>query len=312
VKTMLIIILLILTVLLFISISMILRMILEEHQEVSLRLEFIKNDLVDYKEETKVKNLGIKNSFHALVKKLSGVLGKFTPYGIMEAYERKVKLSGRPFKMSAQDWIAIHIGLVGLIPFITIFFLWGSGRSALVLFLVLIEIFFGLGVPRFILGKKQRLRLEKIQDDLPSTLDLLSICVEAGSSLDGAMVKVVEKMEGPIAEEFDILLKEVKLGSSRIEAFKEMVQRVPLEDMKSFVRAMIQAEKSGSRIGNILKSISEDIRENKKMRLKTKIGKAVIKILIPIVLFIMPTTAIIVMGPVVLRLVRMIAGQKFF
>jgi tight adherence protein C len=309
---MLIMILLILTGSLFVSISMILRMFLEGHQEVSLRLKFIKNDLVDYKEDTRQKNIGFQNVFHGVGKKLSEILGKFTPYGMMEAYERKVKLSGRPFKLSAQDWIAIHIGLVVMLPFMTLFFLWGSGKSSLVIFLVLIEIFFGLGVPRFILGKKQRLRLEKIQDDLPSTLDLLSICVEAGCSLDGAMVKVVEKMEGPIAEEFDILLKEVKLGSSRIEAFKEMAMRVPLEDMKTFVRSMIQAEKSGSRIGNILKSISEDIRENKKMRLKTKIGKAVIKILIPIVLFIMPTTAIIVMGPVVLRLVRMIAGQKFF
>jgi tight adherence protein C len=309
---MLIIIVFILCGSIFISISILLRMMMQDKQEVSLRLSFIKNDLVEYEEKVRRKNIGIRKILQRFAKSFSGILERFTPSGIMAEYEKKVKLSGRPFQLSAQDWISIHIALVVLFPFITIFFLWGSGREGLVLFLVLIEICFGLGVPMFILGKKQKLRLEKIQEDLPSTLDLLTVCVEAGSSLDGAMHKVVEKMEGPISEEFDILLKEVKLGSSRIEAMKEMAQRVPLEDMKTFVRTMIQAEKTGSRIGNILKLISEDIRENKRMRLKAKIGKAVIKILIPIVLFIMPTTAIIVMGPVILRLVRMLVGQKFF
>lgn len=304
----LIMILIILFICVFISANMILRMLLKDSEEVSLRLSFIKNDMVEFKEEVKHKNVGVKNVFQSLIKGMSKLFGRFTPDGIIKEYQNKVKIAGRPFGFSAQDWIALHIFLVVLLPFATVFFFWGSDNMTLVILFCMLQIFLGLGIPRFILGRKQKLRFERIQEDLPSTLDLLTICVEAGSSLDGAMHKVVEKMDGPISEEFDTILKEMKLGSSKIEAFRDFGERVPLDDVKTFVRAMIQAERTGSRIGNILKLISADIRENKKMRMKAKIGKAVVKILIPMVVFIMPTIVIVVMGPVILRLVRLIIG----
>jgi tight adherence protein C len=297
---------------LFISMSMILRLFLADSEEISLRLRFIKNDMVEYEEKTERKTGGWKDLLYESRKSVSNFFGKLTPRAVLDDYDKRVHLAGRPFGMRGVDWIALHIFLAILLPAFTLFFLWKAEKNGAVLLWVCIEVLFGMGIPKFILANQQKKRLSNIQENLPSTLDLLTICVEAGSSLDAAMHKVVTYMEGPISEEFDILLKEMKLGMSKTDAFSELGKRVPIEDMKSFVRAMIQAEKTGSRIGNILKLISEDIRESKKMRLKEKIGKAVIKILIPIVIFIMPTTMIVIMGPVILKLIRMLYGTKIF
>jgi tight adherence protein C len=165
----------------------------------------------------------------------------------------------------------------------------------------------GLGVlgfigPSMFLNSRVRQRQAAVAAELPDALDLLSVSVEAGMGFDGAVQKLTEHMEGPLIEEFELALGEMRIGESRQEALKKMAERSASQEMASFVRAIIQADQLGISLGRILRIQATDTRLKRQLIAEEKAMKAPIKMLFPTVLFIFPAMFIVILGPAFLNL----------
>lgn len=145
-------------------------------------------------------------------------------------------------------------------------------------------------------------RQELIRREMPFVVDLLTLCVEAGLDFNGAMGKVVEKGQpGPLRSEFEIVLKEIQLGSMRSEGLKSMAERIGMKEIASFVSVLVTAERMGSPVGDVLRAQSDSIRHERFMTAEAKGGKAATKILIPMAIFILPSVFIVIFGPLILK-----------
>ena len=161
---------------------------------------------------------------------------------------------------------------------------------------------FGFAAPGLYVSSRARRRQAAVAAELPDALDLLSVSVEAGLGFDGAVQKLTEHMEGPLIEEFELALGEMRIGEGRQEALKKMADRSASPEMSSFVRSIIQADQLGISLGRILRIQAGDSRLKRQMLAEEKAMKAPIKMLFPTVLFIFPAMFIVVLGPAFLNL----------
>jgi tight adherence protein C len=157
-------------------------------------------------------------------------------------------------------------------------------------------------VPDYLLTMRARGRKERVRSELPDALDLLAVSVEAGLGFDGAIAKLTEHMEGPLAEEFEQTLNAMRIGESRQDALKKMAERVPAPELGAFVRAIVQADQLGISLGRILRIQAGDTRLKRQLLAEEKAMKAPIKMLFPTVAFIFPAMFIVILGPAFLNL----------
>ncbi len=144
-------------------------------------------------------------------------------------------------------------------------------------------------------------RQEDIKRAMPFVVDLLALSTEAGLDFMGAIAKVTEKAKpSPLIQELEMLLKEIKIGSSRAEAMRSMAWRIDLMEVNSFVAVLISADEMGASIGKILRQQSEQIRHERFVRAEKAGAKATQMVLLPMMLFIMPAIFIIIFGPFML------------
>jgi tight adherence protein C len=155
----------------------------------------------------------------------------------------------------------------------------------------------GFFAPDYFVTLKARGRRERVKADLPDALDLLAVSVEAGLGFDGAIAKITEHMEGPLADEFSLTLGEMRIGESRQDALKRMADRVDAPELSSFTRAIIQADQLGTSLGRILRVQAADSRLRRQAAAEEKAMKAPIKMLFPTVLFIFPAIFLVILGP---------------
>jgi tight adherence protein C len=160
----------------------------------------------------------------------------------------------------------------------------------------------GFFAPDYFVTMKARGRRERIRSQLPDALDLLAVSVEAGLGFDGAIAKLTEHMEGPLAEEFGLTLNEMKIGESRQDALKRLSERVDASELSAFTRAIIQADQLGSSLGRILRVQAADTRLRRQAAAEEKAMKAPIKMLFPTVLFIFPAMFLVILGPAILNI----------
>ncbi len=160
----------------------------------------------------------------------------------------------------------------------------------------------GFLLPGMFLNSKVKQRQTLVAAELPDALDLLSVSVEAGLGFDGAVQKLTEHMEGPLIEEFELALGEMRIGEGRQEALKKISQRSASPEMASFVRAIIQADQLGISLGRILRVQATDSRLKRQMLAEERAMKAPIKMLFPTVAFIFPAMFIVILGPAFLNL----------
>jgi len=155
-------------------------------------------------------------------------------------------------------------------------------------------------------------RQESILRAMPFVVDLLALSTEAGLDFMGAIAKVVEKAKhSPLIEEFDILLKEIKVGSSRAEAMRNLAWRINMIEINSFIAVLISADEMGASIGKILREQSEQIRHERFVRAEKAGAKAASKILIPMIFFIVPAIFIMIFGPFFLGFMSEGSGDLF-
>jgi len=141
-----------------------------------------------------------------------------------------------------------------------------------------------------------------MQAQLPQGLDLLAVSVEAGLGFDAAVAKLTEQMDGPLVDEFELMLAEIRMGESRENALKKLAERSGVPEVASFARAMIQADRLGVSIGRLLRSQAIETRLKRQAAAEERAMKAPIKMLFPTVLFIFPALFLVVLGPAFIQL----------
>jgi tight adherence protein C len=157
-------------------------------------------------------------------------------------------------------------------------------------------------LPDIFLNSRINSRQEEIRRMLPNALDLLTITVEAGMGFDIALAKVAGNLKGPLGEEFNKMLKEMNIGLSRREAFRNLVKRTNVPDLDSFVTSVIQAEILGIPIGKILRIQASEIRNRRSIKAEEAGIKAPTKLAIPLILCLIPALLAIILGPAVIML----------
>ena len=163
---------------------------------------------------------------------------------------------------------------------------------------------FGFALPDTLLQRHIAARRAKIRRSLPETIDLLIVSVEAGMGFDGAISKVVAKMRGPLPEELERGLQEMRLGKSRLQALKDMATRIALPEMSAFVAAIYQADQLGVSIARVLHVQSDAIRTARIQRMREASAKLPVKMLFPLVFFIFPAIFIVMLGPSMIRILK--------
>ena len=157
-------------------------------------------------------------------------------------------------------------------------------------------------LPDFVVGRMVRTRRANMLIQLPEVLDLLCVSVEAGLGFDGALARITERSKGPLLEELSIVLHEMRIGESRIQALKNFSERLDMPETTAFARSIIQAEQLGMSLGRILRVQAGDSRNKRQMAAEEKAMKAPIKMLFPTVAFIFPAMFIVILGPAFLNL----------
>jgi tight adherence protein C len=218
---------------------------------------------------------------------------------------KKMTTAGMEGFMTPDEYIGFHI-LCALVPiplvFYTNFFLLGAREVMSYIIFSLPFMLFGAWYPARYLDMKKEQRHKSIFRDLPYVMDLLTVSVEAGLDFQSGISKVVEKGKpGPLREELKRMLNQLQLGTTRVEALRELSARVQLKDLSSLTAALIQAARLGSSIGPILRIQSEMLRTKRSQIAEEMANKAPVKMIFPIVMFIFPSVFLVLLGPVLIK-----------
>ena len=222
-----------------------------------------------------------------------------------DSSERRLAMAGNPGDLRLTDWIGVKM-LVGIVTGGIVFIVFGLLAGGIVagLFLGLVGIGIGYLLPEFWLGGRIKARQKIILKMIPDTLDLLTISVRAGLGFDAALAKVVEKLPGPLSDEFRRALAEVRVGKSRRDALRDMVPRTNVQPLSNFIGAIIQAEQLGVSISKVLQVQSEQLRIERRQRAEEMAARAPIKMLFPLVGCIFPSLFIVILGPAIISIVK--------
>lgn len=239
-----------------------------------------------------------------LGERLVGIGRRLVRAGTAERIQHRLDIAGNP---SAWD-VGRIIGLkaAGLAALAGLSFVYSLGSGAPLPRLIALTVaagVFGYVLPNILLYNAGTKREAQMQRALPDALDLLTISVEAGLGFDAAVMKVARNTTGPLAQEFSRLLQEMQIGVGRADAMRAVAQRTTIKDLKSFCLAMVQAEQLGIPVGRVLRVQSTEMRVKRRQRAEEKAQQVPVKIMIPLVLFILPCLFIVVLGPAAIRIV---------
>jgi tight adherence protein C len=165
----------------------------------------------------------------------------------------------------------------------------------------------GFFVPRFVLKRMIRDRQMRIRLGLPDALDLTVICVEAGLALDQALLRVGEELKHAhpdLSHEFYLINLEMRAGKPRAEALRNLVSRTGVDDIKGLVATLIQTDRFGTSISQALRVHSDSLRTERRQRAEEQAAKTTIKMVPPLVVFVLPSIIIVTLGPAIIALYR--------
>jgi tight adherence protein C len=228
---------------------------------------------------------------------------RFTPTGAREAIRRKLVMAGSPF-----GWDADRV-LVAKVACLT------GGMALGLLFLVVTGLAWPLRVvgflaisllaywlPNIVLTNAVQRRQSDIRNALPDSIDLLTICVEAGLGFDAALAHVSRNTTGPLADEFYRTLQEVQLGRSRNEAMRNLAARSNVPELRAFILAMVQADIFGVSVANVLRVQANEMRLKRRQLAEERAMKVPIKVLFPVLFCIFPALFVVILGPAIMRI----------
>ena len=246
-----------------------------------------------------------------IAKRMGEIVMRFTPQNAVTSMSRKMEMAGNPGNMDPAVMFALRF--LG-IPFGAIFIIFdsmaapGSFMDGKGLIFALPAAVLGFYLPDLFLQSKIDRRQKEIRKAMPDGLDLLTICVEAGLGFDAAMSKLYEKWDNEMGRAFGRVVREIQLGKLRREALRDMADHLGVNEMTSFVAAVIQSEQLGVSMAHVLRIQADQMRIRRRQIAEEEAHKAPIKMLLPMALFIFPALCIVLMTPAFLILIEQGAG----
>lgn len=234
--------------------------------------------------------------------RLTAISRQLAPDGYVAWLDKQLAGAGRP-----KDWplgrilmvkplLALGGGVFGVLLFLGD----PSAGKLLLAFAVTAVAYF---VPDLLIRSNAQKRREAIRLELPNSLDQMLISVQAGLGFEAAMARAAESGKGPLADEFIRTLQDIQVGRSRKDAYLDMSQRVDVPDVRSFIRAVVQADAYGIAIAKVLKAQAQEMRTKRRQRAEEYAMKIPVKILFPLIFCIFPTLFIILLGPAVMNII---------
>ena len=222
-----------------------------------------------------------------------------TPKGVARL-DRLHALAGRPAAWPLSRLLAAKplLASVGLVLGVLLLSGNASGRMLALVIVVTGVAYF---VPGLLLYSRGIERQRAIGLELPDTLDQMLIAVEAGLGFESAMTRAGENGKGPLAEELQRTLSDMRVGVPRKDAYLALEERTNVPDLRNFTRAVVQADAYGISISSVLRTQAAEMRTKRKQRAEEQAMKIPVKITVPLMLLILPVLFIMIMGPVVLN-----------
>lgn len=238
--------------------------------------------------------------------RLSSTARRLTPLDIRRRIRNQLILAGSPSGWDVERIAALKlVGIGGAVLAIIFFRFTGAftspGKGLLLSGLLVYIGFFGVDA---VLARKGRERQEAIRRALPDTMDLLTISVEAGLSFDAALVQVMQNVPGPLSEEIGRMLQEMRLGTPRIDAFRNLAERSDVGELRSFIVAMVQADAFGVSVAKVLRAQAKELRTKRRQRAEEKAMKVPVKMIFPLVVCLLPSLFVVVLGPGIIRIIE--------
>jgi tight adherence protein C len=230
---------------------------------------------------------------------------RFTGGDARERIRHKLDLAGNPPGWTVDRVVAGKV--MGLVAGVVIGFVIAlvTGQAATLRILIVVGgALVGFFTPGMYLYQKAHDRSHQMQRDLPDAIDLLTISVESGLGFDAAIQQVAKNTEGPLADEFSRMLREMQIGQARSAALRGLGERTNVAEIRGFVSAMVQADAFGIPIAQVLRVQSSEIRVKRRQRAETKAQQVPVKITIPLIFCILPCLFIAVMGPGVISIME--------
>lgn len=282
----------------------------EKRQRIKNRLSSVfkrNNEIVEDADEKveKKKNAIGKIVFGFLLTQVKRMFRRSMRRENQEKLEFKLMQAGNPFGMTAVDFRLLQVVLFFVFPIACTGYGLLLNLSQGVIFLLILT---GFGVayllPKYYLILKTKARNKLALRELPDLLDLLTVSLEAGLGFDGAMSKVVSKKQGVLPQEFQRCLEEMRLGKTRREALSGIRDRLMIDEIRALISSIIQAEKLGIGMVQVLRVQSAEVRDQRKQRAEEEAMKAPIKMLFPLVFFIFPSLFIVLLGPAIIQFLQ--------
>lgn len=239
------------------------------------------------------------------LQKTRGLAYRLSPGGTSDRMTRRLDLAGNPGKWTAERIMGAKGGLLMGLALLGVLF---GGLGVRGLLYAAIGAAVGFFLPDLLLMNLGMKRQEELRLGLADALDMLTVCVEAGQGFDAALLQVARSVDGPIAGEFARVLSEIQIGKSRGQAFSSLADRTTVPEARNFISALVQADRLGLPIGNVLREQSNQMRLVRRQRAEEKAQKVPVKILFPMLLFIFPALFIVIIGPGAIRMIDTFSG----
>lgn len=244
------------------------------------------------------------------IKRLAGVSRRFTPANVLQRLQNELVYAGSPANWDAERLmamkflgaaigpaVAIGIARIGSLAGLQVVVLAGAG--ALI----------GYYAPEWAVRGRAGKRQFQIRRTLPDALDLLSITVEAGLAFDAAVARVARQSGGPLGSELHRVLQEMQIGKSRADALRDLGDRTTVEELKSFVLSMIQADVFGISIAKVLQTQAHEMRVRRRQHAEERAQKLQVKIIFPLILCIFPSLFVVLLGPAMITIYRSLIAR---
>jgi tight adherence protein C len=238
-----------------------------------------------------------------VVSKAGRFAKRITPLEERDRISKKLVVAGSPAGWDAERVMAFKIifAVVGFVGGLVISAAVGIAPLIALVVIALLS-FVGFIAPDSVLNRRVEERQKEILASLSDTLDLLTISVEAGLSLNAAIAQVVQNVPGVLSSEFARMLQEVQLGVPRSDAFRHLAERTDVDELNAFALAMVQADAFGVSIASVLRTQAQQLRIKRRQRAEAKAQQTPVKIVFPLILCVLPSLFVIIVGPGAIRI----------
>jgi tight adherence protein C len=240
-----------------------------------------------------------------LLSRLAAAGKRHLSSGRAQMLESKLLVAGNPGGLGAAEFMVVKYLVSVFGGGVSLILGWAAGTAVSKLaLLIFVGAAIGFLIPDVYIKQRAQARQKAVRDALPDSIDLITVSIEAGLGFDSSLLKVVEKTKGVLADEFRRVLQEIKVGKTRRDALRDMSLRLDLDDLSTFVGAVLMAESMGVQLANVMRIQSQEMRSRRRQRAEEMAMKAPVKMLIPLVMFIFPATFVILLGPAMIKLMR--------